>query len=65
MLLENKVALVTGSSRGIGAAIAKGFAREGCKVVINYNKSKEAGETGIDILVDDGFYLFKEKNPEK
>jgi NAD(P)-dependent dehydrogenase (short-subunit alcohol dehydrogenase family) len=44
MLLENRVALVTGSSRGIGAAIVKGFAREGCRVIVNYNKSKKAGE---------------------
>lgn len=44
MLLDGKVALVTGSSRGIGAAIAKGFAREGCTVVVNYNKSKNDAE---------------------
>ena len=42
MLLKGRVALITGSSRGIGAAIAKGYAREGCRVVINYNKSKDA-----------------------
>jgi len=44
MLLKDRIALITGSSRGIGAAIAKGFAREGCTVIVNYNKSKEAGE---------------------
>ena len=44
MLLKNRIALVTGSSRGIGAAIAKGYAREGARVIVNYNKSKKAGE---------------------
>ena len=38
MRLQNKVALVTGSSTGIGAAIAKGFAAEGADVVVNYQR---------------------------
>ena len=41
MILKDKIALITGSSRGIGAAIAKGFAKEGCIVVINYSNPKE------------------------
>jgi 3-oxoacyl-[acyl-carrier protein] reductase len=41
-ILENKVAIVTGSSRGIGRAIAIAFAQEGCKVVVNYCHSKES-----------------------
>ncbi len=42
MILKGKAALITGSSRGIGRAIAIGFAKEGADVVINYSKSKEA-----------------------
>ena len=36
----NKIALVTGSSRGIGKAIAEDFATKGYNVVINYIKEK-------------------------
>lgn len=41
MKLQNKVAIVTGASRGIGKAIATEFAKEGAKVVINYLKSDD------------------------
>ncbi|NWF63563.1 MAG: 3-oxoacyl-[acyl-carrier-protein] reductase [Chloroflexi bacterium] len=44
MSLENKVALVTGGSRGIGRAIALEFGERGAAVVVNYNKSPEAAE---------------------
>ena len=42
--LENKVALVTGGSRGIGRAIALELAAHGAAVVVNYNKSPESAE---------------------
>src|SRR5487761_659297 len=40
-LMENKVVVVTGSSRGIGRATALEFSRSGAKVVINYFRSEE------------------------
>ncbi len=44
--LSGKVAIVTGSATGIGAAAAIGLAKRGAKVVVNYSKSeKEAAET--------------------
>lgn len=42
--LENKVALVTGGSRGIGRAIALEFAARGAAVIVNYNRSSEAAD---------------------
>lgn len=41
MKLKDKVAVVTGSSKGIGAGIAKAFAAEGAKVVVNYVSGRE------------------------
>ena len=42
--LANKVAVVTGASKGIGAAIAKHLAGEGAAVVVNYSASQTAAE---------------------
>ena len=44
MRLAGKVALVTGSSRGIGREIAMAMAREGADIVINYSRSKDAAD---------------------
>ena len=42
--MERKVVLITGASRGIGAAAARRFAAGGCRVVINYNHSRAQAE---------------------
>lgn len=47
MKLKNKVALVTGASRGIGRATALMLAKEGCNVAVNYEKSTEHAETVV------------------
>src|ERR1700760_3861911 len=52
--LENKVAVVTGASKGIGAAIAKHFAAEGAKVVVNYASSKEGADRVVKAITDSG-----------
>lgn len=52
--LKNKVALVTGASKGIGASIAKHFAAEGAKVVVNYATSKEGAERVVKQITDNG-----------
>ncbi len=44
MDLENAVAIVTGSSSGVGAATARMLASKGCNVVINYARSRDAAE---------------------
>ena len=50
MLVSEKLALVTGSSRGIGRGIALELAREGANVIVNYEKQKEkAAEVARDI----------------
>jgi 3-oxoacyl-[acyl-carrier protein] reductase len=41
MRLEGKVAVVTGSSQGIGATVALGYAREGARVVVNYRRNED------------------------
>ncbi len=53
-MLKDKVAVVTGSSRGIGAAIARALARAGAKVVVNYTSSRERGQKVVDEIAASG-----------
>jgi 3-oxoacyl-[acyl-carrier protein] reductase len=52
--LKNKVAVVTGASKGIGASIAKHFAAAGAKVVVNYASSKEGADKVVKAITDNG-----------
>ncbi len=53
-LLENRVAIITGSSRGIGAATAILFAQHGAKVVINYLRRDEAASQIVNRIQSQG-----------
>jgi len=52
--LEGKVAVVTGASKGIGAAIAKQLAVEGAAVVVNYSSSKEGADRVVAEITKSG-----------
>ena len=53
-MLEGKVAVVTGASRGIGKAIALAFAKEGATVIVNYNGSAAKAEAVVEEICQAG-----------
>jgi len=58
MLLENQVALITGSGRGIGRAIARLFAREGAGVFLTARTEKELAVAAAEITKEGGRAAF-------
>jgi 3-oxoacyl-[acyl-carrier protein] reductase len=50
MKLKDKIALVTGSSRGIGRAVALAYAKEGAKVVVNYTSNEKAAREVVEAV---------------
>jgi len=54
MRLKDKIALVTGSSRGVGRAVALAFAQEGANVVVNYSSNETAANEVVDAIQSSG-----------
>jgi len=52
--LTNKIAVVTGGSRGIGRAISIELAKRGAHVIVNYNSNQEAAQSVIDEITANG-----------
>ena len=57
-VIDGKVALVTGASKGIGAGIAKGLAAAGASVVANYASSKEGADRVVSEIAEQGGKAF-------
>lgn len=52
--LNGKVALITGASKGIGAGIAKAYANQGAKVVVNYASDKNGADKVVQEIITNG-----------
>ncbi|MFP4227724.1 MAG: 3-oxoacyl-ACP reductase [Salinivenus sp.] len=54
LTFDEQVVIISGASRGLGAAIARAFGREGARVVINYYESQEAAQGVAHAIADGG-----------
>jgi len=61
MKLDNKVVIVTGSSKGIGREIAIQLAKNGAKVAVNHSNSSEEAQNTVDTIVNNGGEAFAVK----
>lgn len=61
MRLKDKITLVTGSSRGVGKAVALGFAKEGANVVVNYTSNEGAANEVVEEIQSMGQEAFAVK----
>src|SRR5580692_11714750 len=52
--LSNKVAIVTGASKGIGAGIATALGVAGARVAVNYSSDREGAERVVQMITDEG-----------
>lgn len=50
MKLKDKTAIVTGSSRGVGRAVALGYAKEGANLIVNYTSNEKAANEVVDLI---------------
>ncbi|MEL6439727.1 MAG: 3-oxoacyl-ACP reductase [Cyanobacteria bacterium J06621_8] len=58
MILENKVVIVTGASRGVGASIAQVLAREGAAVCVNYLRNTSQAKQTVESITEQGGTAF-------
>src|SRR3712207_3061279 len=54
MMFDGEVAWVTGSSTGIGRAVATGLAGQGCRVVVHYNRSEDEAREVVEEISSSG-----------